>query len=446
MMNFRKLFTLIELIVVIVILGILAAIVVPNISSFKDDATQSAVISNVRNIQVSSDSYALKNNGELPSIDKPIKGSAKPVDFNKIVPKELRSLPKTKGIKYWIDYKGTVWGSPLDSPTNVEFDGSKITWDLDENAIKYNVYSDSQNTTSAASTETLTLVGEIDPDTYNKDRGYLININQNYYVSAIDEQGFETPPSNGDYKGYDFYIQNTEFEGEPTNNTPSEEPAEEPKTGMEAVIPLESFSSLVYADAVNGDDINGDGSEEKPYKTLPKAISKVTSDGAIFLKGSFNHTKNTTYDFKDKPSVSIIGDYLKYGSAITGTWHFHNTNGMKIYGMYLYNTDTYTWGESFAFSNHIEVYNSVFHDSSNYSNVYYDDGFYFYNSLILRIGNIYDRSHFYNTAFVQTGLTGDYTVTDSIFGVQHNATFEITSPTDKNSTVGVYSGQYKWTK
>lgn len=54
-------FTLIELIVVIVVLGILAAIVIPNISSFQDEARQVQLTADARNVQTALDMFQAKS-------------------------------------------------------------------------------------------------------------------------------------------------------------------------------------------------------------------------------------------------------------------------------------------------------------------------------------------------------------------------------------------------
>lgn len=57
MMKRKSNFTLIELIVVIVVLGILAAIVLPNIQSFRKKANKTAKVADLRNIQTAVDMY-----------------------------------------------------------------------------------------------------------------------------------------------------------------------------------------------------------------------------------------------------------------------------------------------------------------------------------------------------------------------------------------------------
>lgn len=54
-------FTLIELIVVVIVLGILAAIVIPNISSFSKEARETQYTADARNVQTALDLYTAKS-------------------------------------------------------------------------------------------------------------------------------------------------------------------------------------------------------------------------------------------------------------------------------------------------------------------------------------------------------------------------------------------------
>lgn len=65
----REAFTLVEILIVVVILGILAAIVVQNFVSTTEDAAAAATKSELRKIRQHVDVYRVRNSGQLPPIE-----------------------------------------------------------------------------------------------------------------------------------------------------------------------------------------------------------------------------------------------------------------------------------------------------------------------------------------------------------------------------------------
>lgn len=63
----RKAFTLIEILIVVIILGILAAIVVPQFTSATEDAQLSSAKSTLQTIRSQIELYRVRNNGAYPA-------------------------------------------------------------------------------------------------------------------------------------------------------------------------------------------------------------------------------------------------------------------------------------------------------------------------------------------------------------------------------------------
>ena len=216
----KKRFSLIELIIVIAILGILAAVVVPNIRDIQGKSRITAIVSDVKNLQTSVDMYHLENFSEYPVVgDKqPEIGLPKQLSFNKLYPKYIRNLPKNEGLYYWVDYSGKVWFSTIDSPKNIVKSDTEISWENIDNAVSYSVYEvENNNLTGSIGNIKEKHLATIDtekyiPEDYDKDKMYL--------VSAIDVNGFETAPVRMGYEGISMFMENQQEPIIPVTPTP----------------------------------------------------------------------------------------------------------------------------------------------------------------------------------------------------------------------------------
>ncbi len=67
MMRSSQGFSLIELMIVVVIIGILAAIAIPNYISMQDRAKEGSVRANAHSVQLAVEDFAVQNNGTYPA-------------------------------------------------------------------------------------------------------------------------------------------------------------------------------------------------------------------------------------------------------------------------------------------------------------------------------------------------------------------------------------------
>jgi len=121
-------FTLIELLIVIVIIGILAAIAIPNIAGLTQRADLSTIESNMRTLMTDMESYRA-NNGEYAIASNGDELSIEPDnDLPDFVSSALEELNDVDRLEFTIDgddnttraYKITANISDLDLDTNIE--------------------------------------------------------------------------------------------------------------------------------------------------------------------------------------------------------------------------------------------------------------------------------------------------------------------------------------
>lgn len=98
-------FTLIELLIVIVILGILAAVVVFAVTGITDRGKKSACKADVNTIQTAAEAYNTKN-GAYPS------AGTSAARINLMIPDFLRTAPSSSDYTVSLDAAGAVTSAP----------------------------------------------------------------------------------------------------------------------------------------------------------------------------------------------------------------------------------------------------------------------------------------------------------------------------------------------
>lgn len=301
----------------IVVLGILAAIVVPNISSWQKEADNARTIADVRNLQTSVDMYAVKNQNQPPTYYPAALGNPAPIDMDIIHPDYVRNLPRGKEMKYWMDYTGTVWASPIDAPEEVSYQAGELTWKAIEEAALYRIYATAPVSLSGSmkSVSKLHLVKEVTESTVTLP---ALSEGEEYLVSAVDENGFETPAATRSYKGY-------QVEGYVESAPSSEAPAEPEITLPPASLQMQGYRSpegtTLWASGYYGSNT--------PDKTIDGDLNTVWNSGSHsgvieyrFPKGEFvkgiqvaahsgpaDNREYVVYGLKD-------GQWLKIGTGV----------------------------------------------------------------------------------------------------------------------------------
>ncbi len=237
-----------------------------------------------------------------------------------------------------------------------------------------------------------------------------------------------------------------------------------------------TFNNIYYVDTVNGNDTTGDGSEQNPYKTLPKAISIALDGDAIYLKNKYVIESAITLN----KNISIIGNYIKHNSEIENNLDLGNygrffktteNKTQKFYNLKI--TQNYTsYGEIFdgfqgtyTYKGYIELYNCVIISRASRPIQLFLQQFNVNNCLLdvndTGFVDASNRDYTANTNYLNTACTiaiertANSTKTSCLESVTYDFEYNITSdgwidagtgtdPDGSIANIGVYGGPYAW--
>ncbi len=209
-----------------------------------------------------------------------------------------------------------------------------------------------------------------------------------------------------------------------------------------------SFNKIIYADSTTGNDTTGTGTAQKPYKTIQKAQSQVSSGDAVVLKGTFDVGKS--YSFKS--GVSFIGYELNTTIIGTDIW-YGNSSFYRMVFDYAKRDETWTIGgtvnlynvvikNQYSSNGSIELFNTY---TGNMWNCLVANGNWnslYWSSMNGNFKNNAISKTFSWSPFVLRGVTYDSSFRITSGGWQNTGTG--TNPDGTRASIGVYGGDFAW--
>ncbi len=119
-------FTLIELLIVIVILGVLAAAIIPNMTRFVGAGNEAVANAELNGVKTGLVGFVVYNNGLFPCAVQPTVGNPQPIVLASIVP-YIQSQPDIRG-GYLVDNEAIVCGDPANPFPGLTWDAASGKW------------------------------------------------------------------------------------------------------------------------------------------------------------------------------------------------------------------------------------------------------------------------------------------------------------------------------
>lgn len=119
-------FTLIELLIVIVILGVLAAAVIPNMTKFIGAGNEAVANAELRAVKTGLVAFVVDNNGLFPCTVQPTVGNPQPIVTASII-LYIQSQPEIRG-GYLVDTEAIVSGDPANPFPGLTWDAANGKW------------------------------------------------------------------------------------------------------------------------------------------------------------------------------------------------------------------------------------------------------------------------------------------------------------------------------
>jgi type IV pilus assembly protein PilA len=105
-------FTLIELLIVVAILGVLAAVIIPNVGSFMGSARMNAANTELQNVRTAAIAYMADNAGVWPTSEDALMNPPTGDPYLTGTMVGTYSISQTTGEVTGLTYPGCYWGTP----------------------------------------------------------------------------------------------------------------------------------------------------------------------------------------------------------------------------------------------------------------------------------------------------------------------------------------------